>query len=205
MIYTVAALSALAQRCAPDVASEALVPLVVAESGGDPLRINVNKGPRVRAKSLAEATGLVRRYVTAGYSVDIGLAQINSRNLARLGVSIEETFDPCTNLALASSVLQEGYAKASQFYSGLDAISVTYSLYNTGSMTRGFDNGYVRRVWSAAAMIGAIKAHPALAGPSLTGPSPLPSIETQAASAPAAQQPEQWVFGQVNSSIEVFQ
>jgi type IV secretion system protein VirB1 len=53
---------------------------------------------------LADAVAIVRRYVAAGYSVDIGLGQINSRNLAHLGVSIEQAFEPCTNLGLASRV-----------------------------------------------------------------------------------------------------
>jgi type IV secretion system protein VirB1 len=74
-----------------------------------------------------------------------------------LGVSVEEVFDPCTNLRLASAVLQEGYGLATRHYTGLDAISATYSLYNTGTLTRGFRNGYVGRVWSAAAALGSVQ------------------------------------------------
>lgn len=201
MIYTVAALTALAQQCAPGVATEALVPLLVAESEGNPLAINVNKGPRVNAANLADAVALVKHYVAAGHSVDIGLGQINSRNLTRLGTTIEQTFDPCTNLGLASRVLQEGYAQASQHYTGLDAISVTYSLYNTGSMSRGFRNGYVKRVWAAAARVGAIETPPAL--PDLSSsPSTLSSSPQEDS---AIEAPEQWVFGQASTGIEVFQ
>lgn len=200
MIYSVAALSALARECAPEIATEALVPLLVAESSGDPLKINVNKGPRVEVASPADGAALARRFIAAGYSVDIGLGQINSRNLARLGVSVEQAFDPCTNLGLASRVLQEGYAQASRHHSGLDAISVTYSLYNTGTMTRGFRNGYVNRVWSAASAIGAIDAVPSL--PAAKPPSPSP-MDEGAASAPAIPA-EQWVFGQAGPGIEVF-
>ena len=86
MIHAVAAITALAQQCAPEVATEAVVPLVVTESGGNDLSINVNKGPRVRASTLAEGAALVRRYMAAGYTVDVGLAQVNSANFARLGV-----------------------------------------------------------------------------------------------------------------------
>ena len=201
MIYTVAALTALAQQCAPGVATEALVPLLVAESEGNPLAINVNNGPRVNASNLADAVALAKRYIARGHSVDIGLGQINSKNLARLGVSIEQTFDPCTNLGLASRVLQKGYAQASQRYSGLDAISVTYSLYNTGSMSRGFRNGYVKRVWAAAARVGAIQTPPAL--PDLSSsPSILASTPQEGS---AIEAPEQWVFSQASTGIEVFQ
>lgn len=198
MIYTLPAIAELAQRCAPEIATEAVVPLVMTESGGDALRINVNKGPRVQATTIAEGAALVRRYMAAGYTVDVGLAQVNSANFARLGASIEQVFDPCTNLRLASRVLQDSYALASRRYGGLDAISATYSLYNTGSLTRGLRNGYVRRVWANAITAGAVTASP---------PLPVgPTAEIGAKGAPASQanDTEAWVVGQVTSGVEVF-
>lgn len=189
MIYDVPAIVALAQECAPGIATEAVVPLVMTESGGDALQINVNKGPRVRAGSVAEGAAIVRRYMVAGYTVDVGLAQINSANFASLGVTVEQAFEPCTNLGLAASVLRQGYGLASRHYAGLDAISATYSLYNTGTLTRGFRNGYVARVWSAAANMGSVASAPAL---------------PVAARAPEADR-EAWVVGQVASNlVEVF-
>ncbi len=199
MIYDVPSITTLAQQCAPEIATEAFVPIVVTESGGDSLQINVNKGPRVRAGSVAEGAAIVRRYIAAGYSVDVGLAQINSANFARLGVTVEQAFDPCTNLHLASAVLQQSYSLASRYYSGLDAISATYSLYNTGTLTRGFRNGYVGRVWTAATTIGSIQTAPA---PPVSIP-----VSTQAVAGPARSVVERdnWVIGQVPSdTIEVF-
>jgi type IV secretion system protein VirB1 len=197
MIHAVAAITALVQQCAPEVATEAVVPLVVTESGGNDLSINVNRGPRVRANTVAEGAALVRRYMAAGYTVDVGLAQVNSTNFARLGVTVEQAFEPCTNLRLTSLMLQEGYGLASRHYTGLDAISATYSLYNTGTLTRGFRNGYVGRVWSAASGMGSIATPP-----------PIPATPSGvAAAAPAKGQPESdsWVVGQVASTIvEVF-
>ena len=198
MIHAVAAITVLAQQCAGEVATEAVVPLVVTESGGDDLSINVNRGPRVRVGSVAEGAGLVRRYMAQGYTVDVGLAQINSANFARLGVTVEQAFDPCTNLRLASTLLQEGYGLASRHYSGLDAISATYSLYNTGTLTRGFRNGYVGRVWSAASGMGSIQAPP-----------PIPGAPAAAVAATSATEPpsggDSWVVGQIASdAVEVF-
>jgi type IV secretion system protein VirB1 len=196
MIHAVAAITVLAQQCASEVATEAVVPLVVTESGGDDLSINVNRGPRVRASTVAEGAALVRRYMAAGYTVDVGLAQVNSANFARLGVTVEQAFEPCTNLRLASSMLQEGYGLASRHYSGLDAISATYSLYNTGTLTRGFRNGYVGRVWSAASGMGSIAVPP-----------PIPASPSAAATGIPAKSPaeESWVVGQIASTaVEVF-
>jgi type IV secretion system protein VirB1 len=197
MMHAVAALTVLVQQCASEVATEAVVPLVVTESGGDDLAINVNRGPRVRAGSIAEGAALVRRYMAQGYTVDVGLAQINSANFARLGVTVEQVFDPCTNLSLASSLLQKGYGLASRHYSGLDAISATYSLYNTGTLTRGFRNGYVGRVWSAASGMGTIQAAPPIPG------APAVSAAATSAAKPASSD-DSWVVGQTASnSVEV--
>lgn len=198
MIHAVPAITVLAQKCASEVATQAVVPLVITESGGDDLSINVNRGPRVRASSVAEGAALVRRYMAQGYTVDVGLAQINSANFARLGVTVEQAFDPCTNLHLASSMLQEGYGLASRHYTGLDAISATYSLYNTGTLTRGFRNGYVGRVWSAASGLGTIEA-----APPIPGARPVAVAATGASR--SAVREESWVVGQIASdAVEVF-
>ena len=198
MIHAIAAITMLAQQCAPEIATEAVVPLVVTESGGDDLAININKGPRVRAASIADGAALVRRYMAAGYTVDVGLAQVNSANFARLGVTVEQAFDPCTNLRLASSILRAGYGLAIQHYTGLDAISATYSLYNTGTLTRGFRNGYVGRVWSAASGMGTIQTPPPIPG-SASAPTAAPASAKQAIAEAS------WVVGQIDSSaVQVF-
>ena len=198
MIHAVAAIIVLAQQCAPEIATEAVVPLVMAESGGDDLSININKGPRVRAASIADGAALVRRYMAAGYTVDVGLAQVNSANFARLGVTVEQAFDPCTNLQLASSMLRAGYGLAIQHYTGLDAISTTYSLYNTGTLTRGFRNGYVGRVWSAANGMGTIQTPPPIPG------SPSAAVPTASPAKPAVAI-DSGVVGQIDpSALQVF-
>lgn len=46
--------------------------------------------------------------ISAGRRVDLGLAQINSKNLGWLGLSVEAAFDSCQNLAAAARVLQAG-------------------------------------------------------------------------------------------------
>lgn len=199
MIYDTPAIAALAKQCAPEIATEALMPLVLTESGGDSIQINVNRGPRVHAGSVAEGATIVRRYMAAGYTVDVGLAQINSANFVRLGVTAEQVFEPCTNLRLASTMLQQGYGLASRFYTGLDAISATYSLYNTGTLTRGLRNGYVGRVWSAATTMGSIQAAPPM--PVAPQPATLPRPNP---ATPAANRND-WVVGQLApDEVEVF-
>jgi len=143
----------LAAQCAPSVAPEALLPLARVESSWNTLAIDINHGPVVRAKSREEAEAVASAYIRAGYSVDLGIAQINSRNLQRLGLTVGDAFDPCLNFRAAEVLLNENYARASRQYSGIEAISRTFSLYNSGSFDVGFRNNYVAKVWRAAASI----------------------------------------------------
>jgi len=143
------AFQALADTCAPGVAPDLLSKLVSTESGFNALAIGVN-GPDQRSyapRSAAEAAELARQLIAEGRSIDMGLGQINSANLAWLGLSPDSVFDPCTNLAATETVLRDGYERARQAgASESDALGQALSAYNTGSFTRGFSNGYVTRV-----------------------------------------------------------
>ncbi|WP_454887799.1 lytic transglycosylase domain-containing protein [Sphingomonas oryzagri] len=153
MILAFPAALALAHQCAPGIAPEAIMSIATVESRLDPLAINVNHVGRLHATSVGEAVALATRWIAAGYSVDIGIAQINSRNLGWTGLSIASAFEPCANLAVAGKILELSYARASREASGLDAISRTFSLYNTGNAADGFRNLYVARVWHAAEQV----------------------------------------------------
>ena len=85
-------------------------------------------------------------YVSKGYSVDLGLGQINSRNMRWLGLTWDTVFDPCTNIAAAGRVLAGNYQTVRPAYDPQTALRVALSMYNTGSQVRGFRNGYVGKV-----------------------------------------------------------
>jgi hypothetical protein len=61
-----------------------------------------------------EAAKLARQYIAAGYSVDIGLMQINSRNLSGLGYTVEQALDPCRNVRGGVTILTADYVEALQ-------------------------------------------------------------------------------------------
>jgi type IV secretion system protein VirB1 len=96
-----------------------------------------------------EAAALARRYIAQGYSIDLGLMQVNSRNLAQLGYTIEQVLDdPCTNIRAGAAVLTADYAAAVQTHGeGQAALQAALSAYNTGDFYRGFANGYVDRYY----------------------------------------------------------
>ncbi len=147
MAYSAAAILALASQCAPSVAPETVLAIVQTESSGDPFALNVNGGRQpARQTNAVDAAATARRYVAAGYSVDLGLGQINSRNMRWLGLNWETVFDPCTNVAALARVLTTNYNAARAGRDPQTALRVALSMYNTGSQTRGFRNGYVAKV-----------------------------------------------------------
>lgn len=204
MELTVGATLALATQCASAIAPSTILSIVSIESRFDPLAIGVNGQPRltVTASSPAEAVTKATALIAAGRSVDLGLAQINSGNFAELGLSVADAFDPCINLSAAARVLQDGYRRSNAASVGeQSALLTALSYYNTGHPNRGFTNGYVSRVTTAAA-----RFTPMLSGARLSGSTraaPLAATAATAATAspitePLVPPPPAWdVFGQV--------
>lgn len=137
-------------QCAPHVAPETIAAIIRVESGGNAFALGVN-GPvknRPRPQNSQQAASLARYFMNLGYSVDLGLMQINSNNLPGLGYTVEEILDPCNNLRAGSQILSRGYAGAvKRFGPGQDALRAALSAYNTGNYERGFKNGYVAKYY----------------------------------------------------------
>jgi|LakMenEpi03Aug12_release.lakeMendotaPanAssembly.Ray.scaffolds.fasta_scaffold229765_4 type IV secretion system protein VirB1 len=150
------AIMALAGQCAPTVAPETLASVVSVESSFDPLVIGINgrRHLQLHPVSKAEAVAMAQRLIAHGANIDLGLGQINARNLASLGLSVADAFDPCRNLAASAEVIEAGYVRAGpQPGAEQAALRTSLSLYNTGSPWRGFANGYVAKVTAAANQI----------------------------------------------------
>lgn len=191
MAISLAAALVLAAQCAPTVAPETLLSVVQVESRFEPLAIGVNGAPRVfiAPTSVDDAVAKAGALIAAGRNIDLGLAQINSKNLSWLGLSLAEVFEPCTNLRAAARILQDGYARGDAVRVGEQAaLKTALSYYNTGHPARGFSNGYVRKVTTAAARI----------VPAINGASP-PSVAESAPIAPTEIPSPPWdVFGEVH-------
>jgi len=143
----------LATACAPGVAPQTLLSIVSVESGFDPLAIGVNgsKPRAIRSANQADAVRTATELINGGVNIDLGLAQINSKNLTWLGLSLADVFDPCQNLAASARILADNYRR-SQPVVGEEqkALRTALSLYNTGDRQRGLRNGYVAKVTGAA-------------------------------------------------------
>jgi len=137
--------------CAPQVAPETMERIIQVESGGNPLALNVNGAELHRQpQDAADAVLLARHYLDHGHSVDLGLMQVNSDNLVSLGYTVEDMFEPCKNLDAGARVLTAYYNRARVEHDDEQhALRAALSAYNTGSFSRGFDNGYVARYFAA--------------------------------------------------------
>jgi type IV secretion system protein VirB1 len=115
---------ALALQCAPSVDPHMIVAIGRHESGLDPLTIHDNTtGQTLHGQGVALAAA---RLVAAGHSVDLGLMQINSRNLNLLGLPLSDAFTACKSMEAAARLL------------------ALFSKYNSGSPTRSI--GYATHV-----------------------------------------------------------
>lgn len=129
MLLSLAALTALLSTCAPDVAAKDLAAVAQTESRLDPLAVHDNTTKQSHSPADKDAAvELARQLLRAGHSVDLGLMQINDKNLGWVGLTLEASFEPCDSIRAGAQVL------------------TAFSRYNTGTATRGFSNGYVARV-----------------------------------------------------------
>lgn len=151
----------LIHHCAPNVAPETVQAIVRVESGGNPYAIGIN-GPhhlKQQPQTAQEAIRWTRHYMNLGYSVDLGLMQVNSGNLKGLGLNLNQLFDPCTNLKAGSRILSRGYAGAVKRYgTGQTALKAALSAYNTGNYEKGFQNGYVAKYFPGNGVTVSVKA-----------------------------------------------
>ncbi|MBT9595713.1 MAG: lytic transglycosylase domain-containing protein [Vitreoscilla sp.] len=144
--------SALVLACAPLVHPSTAQALVAVESSFNPHAIGVVGGALERQpRNHAEALATVQALQTQGWSFSVGLAQINSRNFERLGLTPDTALDPCQNLSAMQAVLSECLARAAYGGPGQVALRMALSCYYSGNFVTGFEHGYVQRVARASA------------------------------------------------------
>lgn len=151
----------LIEQCAPRVDAGTMSAIVRTESSGHMFVLS-DDGPRglpwskrkhlirsIYPGTREEAASIARRLIGDGHLVGIGLTQVSSQHLPRLGISIEQLLDPCTNVSTGAGILHSLFvqAKGTGNYRNEDeALGAAVSAYNTGNFRDGFVNGYVRKV-----------------------------------------------------------
>ena len=145
--------SSLIERCSLFGSADAMRAIVKVESGGNPLAININGGAKLvhQPKDKAQAIFWSEQLIKQGYSIDMGIAQVNSKTMQRIGLKPAALFDTCSNLKAASTILYQNYQAAGA--NGHQALFKAISAYNTGNHRAGFTNGYVAKVARAAGVV----------------------------------------------------
>lgn len=156
-------LADLARRCAPDVDPVTTLAIVAQESGGHPYTVGINASGDRPAESRVfdsaeDAVVAAELAIAQGRVVDLGLMQVSSPNLGRLGLTVREVLEPCANVRAGASILSQAYATELQRTGAPDsgiavndgieqqALSSALSRYNTGDPVAGLRNGYVHKV-----------------------------------------------------------
>lgn len=152
----------LAATCAPEISFVTLRAIARAESAFHPYALSLNypsrvarehglndggitlaRQPRTKAEGLAWTHYLLKR----GRSVSVGLMQINTQLARELGVTVDQLFDPCTNMKAGARLLAAKYREAARTLGeGQTALHRALSEYNSGSAVVGLNNGYVTSV-----------------------------------------------------------
>ena len=157
-------LATLMMTCAPLVHPNTLRALIEVESGGNPYAVSINYPQAMSVAGLGlpsfsqphsrlEALSLSQRLLRQGYSVSVGLAQINVEHLAQSDRRIEDLFNPCANLAAAQRVLLDCDSNQPQRI-GPDAslrLRRTLACYNAGHYASVMGSRYASAVMRAAA------------------------------------------------------
>jgi type IV secretion system protein VirB1 len=141
----------LVERCAPDVSPVLMQALVRAESAWQPFAIGMDKsgGTAKQPASLPEAVATAKELAAAGRKFSVGLAQIHVTNVALYGMTWEQAFDACQNLAVGQKILWNFYHRASASgYTGVPAIWAALRGYNSGSVDRAVSDEYANRIFA---------------------------------------------------------
>ncbi len=80
-------------------------------------------------------------------NISVGLMQVNSWHLARMGMSVATAMDPCNNVLIGSSIFKEIFERVC--VEGMDSECLDQSLrqYNTGkTQASSAGDAYVRKV-----------------------------------------------------------
>lgn len=145
------AMAALLDQCAPQISPVLMQALVRTESAWQPFAIGMDKaqGTVKQPATLAAAIATAKELAAAGRKFSVGLAQIHVSNVALYGMTWEQAFDACQNLAVGQKILWNFYHRASASgYSGVAAIWAALRGYNSGSVDRTVSDEYANRIFA---------------------------------------------------------
>ncbi|MFA6180565.1 lytic transglycosylase domain-containing protein [Acidithiobacillus sp.] len=139
------------QQCAAQIAPDTMTAIVRVESGGDPLAMWDNTAHKgYRPSSLRQALAILRRLMAAGHQVDVGIAQVDTENFRKYGLTPTTALNTCTNLHAGAAILQAAWKTARREYPGNPqrALFHAFEIYNSGTPIG--DRSYANHILAAA-------------------------------------------------------
>lgn len=151
----------LITECSVDVHPQTVAAVIAVESAGDQFAIesvlrrkdrgkNTKKASET-ATTIEKAVVKAKASIAAGYSVSLGLMQINDMHYERFGVEIKDLFNPCINITIGTVILNENYMGSSEIFNNeRDRLVGMLSGYNTGKYSGKVGRAYAERVMRKA-------------------------------------------------------
>jgi type IV secretion system protein VirB1 len=150
----------LASEHAPTVNTSTLLAFAYHESQLRPFAIHDNTTDQSAFPASAlEAVNLARVRLAQGHSLDLGIMQVTSANLARTGLTMTTAFDAGESLRAGAMILTAAYRRCLRGSVKPNtarqqaALRCAASVYNTGDEQAGILNGYQSEIWRAAAQV----------------------------------------------------
>jgi len=103
---------AIVQECAKGVPAEIMAAIASVESGFNPYAIRMNSSGRGSAglsrqpTTKQEAVAKAKALSLAGHDLDLGLMGLPAASFGAYGITVEQAFDACTSLRVASTRLK---------------------------------------------------------------------------------------------------
>lgn len=138
----------LINQCVNPAHKVVMEAIIKVESSGNPLVLGLNKGYKLQTqpKDIEQAKAWAEYLEEHDYNFDVGLGQVNIKNIHKYGYKAKDLLDPCLNLKIASDILDKNYQLALATDNSAKALQKAISAYNTGNFSSGFNNGYVNKV-----------------------------------------------------------
>src|SRR5579863_6860732 len=101
-------------QCAPQVAENTMMAIIKTESKGNPFAIGLNHGFKLMYQPSGhnQAKNWVSYLEMHRYDFDVGIAQVNIKNIHKYGYKATDALDPCINIKIAGYILHKNYIKA---------------------------------------------------------------------------------------------
>ncbi len=154
----------LTRACAPTVPNDTLAAITRTESAFYPFALSINY-PQTSArragfanssmllarqpKNLNEAVSWANWFELHGYTVSVGLMQVNTQTARLYRITLRQLFEPCQNVQAGAAIITDFYHRThSVTASTSEALLNAISAYNSGNINTGYFNGYVSDVYS---------------------------------------------------------